>query len=69
MRSYDSGADTELIRRAYDFSAAVHKGQKRKSGEPYLIHPVEVAGIIAELKLDVPSVVDRRCCTTPSRTR
>ena len=56
VRSYDSGADTELIRRAYDFSAAVHKGQKRKSGEPYLIHPVEVAGIITELKLDAPSV-------------
>ena len=56
VRSYDSGADTEVIRRAYDFSAAVHKGQRRRSGEPYLIHPVEVAGIIAELKLDVPSV-------------
>ena len=56
VRSYDSGADTELIRRAYDFSATVHKGQKRKSGEPYLIHPVEVAGIITELKLDISSV-------------
>jgi len=56
VRSYDSGADTELIRRAYDFSATVHKGQKRKSGEPYLIHPVEVAGIITELKLDIPSI-------------
>jgi guanosine-3',5'-bis(diphosphate) 3'-pyrophosphohydrolase len=57
VRGYESGADTELIRRAYDFSATVHKGQKRKSGEPYLIHPVAVAAIIAELKLDVPSVV------------
>jgi GTP pyrophosphokinase len=56
LQSYDSTADTELIRRAYDFSAAVHKGQKRASGEPYLTHPVEVAGIIADLKLDVPSV-------------
>ena len=56
VRSYDAGADTDLIARAYDFSAAVHKGQKRASGEPYLIHPVEVAGVIAELKLDVPSV-------------
>jgi len=57
VHGYDGGADLALIRRAYDFSAAVHKGQKRASGEPYLTHPVEVAGIIAELKLDVPSVV------------
>ena len=56
VRGYDSGADTEVIRRAYEFSATVHKGQKRKSGEPYLIHPVAVAGIITELKLDIPSV-------------
>ena len=46
-----------MIRRAYDFSAKVHKGQKRLSGEPYLVHPMAVAGIIADLKLDVPSVV------------
>jgi guanosine-3',5'-bis(diphosphate) 3'-pyrophosphohydrolase len=56
VRSYDGSADTDLIARAYDFSAAVHKGQKRASGEPYLIHPVEVAGVIAELKLDVASI-------------
>jgi GTP diphosphokinase / guanosine-3',5'-bis(diphosphate) 3'-diphosphatase len=57
VHSYDSGADADLIRRAYDFSAAVHKGQKRASGEPYLTHPVEVAGVIADLKLDAASVV------------
>ncbi|MGD0947419.1 MAG: bifunctional (p)ppGpp synthetase/guanosine-3',5'-bis(diphosphate) 3'-pyrophosphohydrolase [Candidatus Binatia bacterium] len=56
VRGYDSSADVDLIRRAYDFSAAVHKGQKRMSGEPYLTHPVEVAGIITDLKLDVASV-------------
>jgi GTP pyrophosphokinase len=56
VRGYDSGADTDLIVRAYDFSAAVHKGQKRASGEPYLTHPVEVAALIADLKLDVASV-------------
>jgi len=48
----DKTADIELIRRAYDFSASVHKGQRRKSGEPYFIHPVEVAGLIADLRLD-----------------
>jgi GTP diphosphokinase / guanosine-3',5'-bis(diphosphate) 3'-diphosphatase len=57
VRKYNPGADTDLIVRAYDFSASVHKGQKRRSGEPYLTHPVEVANIIAELQLDVPSVV------------
>jgi guanosine-3',5'-bis(diphosphate) 3'-pyrophosphohydrolase len=57
VREYDSGADVEIIRRAYDFSAAVHKGQRRMSGEPYLTHPVEVASLIAGLKLDVSSVV------------
>ncbi len=57
VRSYDSSADTALIARAHDFSATVHKGQRRASGEPYLTHPVEVAGVIAELKLDVASVV------------
>ena len=57
VQSYFPAADGELIRRAYDFSAKVHQGQKRLSGEPYLIHPMAVAGIIAELRLDVPSVV------------
>jgi GTP diphosphokinase / guanosine-3',5'-bis(diphosphate) 3'-diphosphatase len=57
VQSYFPAADSELIRRAYDFSAKVHQGQKRLSGEPYLIHPMAVAGIIADLKLDVPSVV------------
>lgn len=57
VRSYHSGADAALIRRAYDFSKAVHKGQKRQSGDPYFIHPVGVAGLIADLRLDVPSVV------------
>ena len=57
VRTYSTGADLEIIRRAYDFSARVHKGQKRESGEPYLTHPVAVAAIIAEMRLDVPSVV------------
>ncbi len=52
VQTHDKTADVELIRRAYDFSAAVHKGQRRKSGEPYFVHPVEVAGLIADLRLD-----------------
>jgi GTP pyrophosphokinase len=57
VQAYYPAADGTLIRNAYDFSAKVHQGQKRLSGEPYLIHPMAVAHIIADLKLDVPSVV------------
>ncbi|HME59638.1 MAG TPA: bifunctional (p)ppGpp synthetase/guanosine-3',5'-bis(diphosphate) 3'-pyrophosphohydrolase [Candidatus Binatia bacterium] len=57
VKSYYPAADAGLIRTAYDFSAKVHQGQKRLSGEPYLIHPMAVADIIADLKLDVPSIV------------
>jgi GTP diphosphokinase / guanosine-3',5'-bis(diphosphate) 3'-diphosphatase len=46
----------ELIRRAYLFSALHHKGQKRASGEPYLVHPLEVADILADMRLDEVSV-------------
>jgi guanosine-3',5'-bis(diphosphate) 3'-pyrophosphohydrolase len=52
VRENHPGADEELLRRAYLFSAREHRGQVRKSGEPYLIHPLEVANILAELKLD-----------------
>jgi GTP pyrophosphokinase len=56
VRSYYPAADGGLIRAAYKFSADVHRGQKRLSGEPYLTHPTAVANIIADLKLDVPSI-------------
>lgn len=49
-------ADVELIRRAYLFSAMHHRGQKRASGEPYLVHPLEVADILADMRLDEKSV-------------
>jgi GTP diphosphokinase / guanosine-3',5'-bis(diphosphate) 3'-diphosphatase len=50
------GADIDLIRRAYLFSALHHRGQKRASGEPYLVHPLEVADLLAEMRLDEVSV-------------
>jgi len=52
VRRNHPGADEDLLRRAYLFSAREHRGQVRKSGEPYLIHPLEVANILADLKLD-----------------
>lgn len=54
--SYNPGADLDVVRRAYVFSAKVHQGQVRLSGEPYLVHPMEVAALLADLKLDVQTV-------------
>ncbi len=54
--SYNPGADLDVVRRAYVFSAKVHQGQVRLSGEPYLVHPMEVAAVLADLKLDVQTV-------------
>jgi GTP pyrophosphokinase len=56
VRSYQPTAAVESIQKAYDFSAEVHRGQRRASGEPYLTHPLQVAGIIADMRLDVPSI-------------
>ena len=53
VRSYQPSADLELIKRAYTFAENAHQGQLRKSGDPYLIHPLTVAEIIADLRLDV----------------
>ena len=53
---YNPDADLGLVDRAYIYSAKVHDGQMRLSGEPYLSHPLEVAGILADMKLDAVSV-------------
>jgi len=50
------GADLSLIEKAYVYSAKVHQGQVRLSGEPYLIHPLEVAAILADMKMDIATV-------------
>ena len=50
--AYHPDADVDLIKKAYVYSAKVHAGQVRKTGEPYLIHPLAVSGILAELRLD-----------------
>ncbi len=56
VRKNRPGDDLELLRRAYDFAAEQHKAQIRLSGEPYLSHPVEVAHLLADMKLDVTSL-------------
>ncbi len=50
-------SDIELINKAYVYSAKVHAGQKRSSGEPYLSHPLEVSAILADMKLDLSSII------------
>jgi len=57
VHSYHPEADEAVIRRAYDFSAKAHEGQTRRSGEPYLQHPLAVAGILTFLKLDETAIV------------
>jgi GTP diphosphokinase / guanosine-3',5'-bis(diphosphate) 3'-diphosphatase len=56
VRRNRPGDDFDLLRRAYDFAAEQHKSQTRLSGEPYLSHPVEVAHLLADMKLDVTSL-------------
>jgi len=56
VRATHPDADVELLRRAYVFSAYEHKGQVRHSGEPYLVHPLEVADLLADMRLDVVAV-------------
>jgi len=53
---YLPGADLELLTRAYRFSEHSHQGQQRASGEPYLSHPLEVAGLLVNFKMDVTTV-------------
>jgi GTP diphosphokinase / guanosine-3',5'-bis(diphosphate) 3'-diphosphatase len=56
VRRNRPGDDLELLRRAYDFAAEQHKTQMRQSGEPFLSHPVEVAHLLADMRLDVISL-------------
>jgi len=56
-QTYLSAAQVEMIEKAYIFSASVHQGQIRLSGEPYLTHPMEVCGILADMKLDTATLV------------
>ena len=49
--------DIELIGRAYDVAEEMHRGQLRKSGEPYLIHPMAVAEILADLGMDEETII------------
>ncbi len=57
IRSYHADADLDAVRKAYVYSAKVHQGQRRLSGDPYMTHPMEVAFILTRLRMDVPTIV------------
>lgn len=57
IRAYDAALDTTLLKNAYAYGARKHKAQKRANGEPYFSHPIAVAGILTELRLDAPTIV------------
>ena len=57
IKSYHPSNDFSMVEKAYQLANGAHKDQKRKSGEPYIIHPLKVAYILAELELDMESIV------------
>jgi GTP diphosphokinase / guanosine-3',5'-bis(diphosphate) 3'-diphosphatase len=57
VKAYDPAADEDALNRAYVFSMKAHGAQLRASGDPYFSHPIEVAGILAEMKLDAASII------------
>lgn len=57
ITSYYPDADLALVQKAHDFAISLHEGQLRRSGEPYIIHPIHVSMILAKMRLDVASIV------------
>src|SRR5438445_10510588 len=56
IRSFWPNADLKVIEKAYYFSEKAHEGQIRRSGEPYISHPLSVAAILADLRLDLDTI-------------
>ncbi len=57
IKAYNPALEQEIIAKAYDFAKEKHEGQTRSSGEPYYTHPVEVAGILADMRMDTATIV------------
>ena len=57
VKAYDPALDEDALNRAYVFSMKAHGQQKRASGDPYFLHPLEVAGILTNMKLDSASLI------------
>src|SRR6516225_4746946 len=56
IRSYRPNDDLTLVKKAYDYSLRHHQGQTRASGEPYLVHPLEVASVLADMRMDTTAI-------------
>src|SRR6185295_12517739 len=56
VKAYDPGADEDALNRAYVFSMKAHGSQQRASGDPYFSHPLEVAGILTDMKMDSTTI-------------
>ena len=69
VRTYNPKTDEALIRAAYDYGRAMHEGQFRHSGEPYFTHPVAVAAILAEQRLDDATIITALLHDTIEDTR
>ncbi|CTQ50051.1 RelA/SpoT family protein [Jannaschia donghaensis] len=69
VRAYNPRTDVDLLRRAYAYGAEMHEGQTRRSGEPYFSHPVEVAGLLTEQRLDDATIVTALLHDTIEDTR
>ncbi|MFA6427787.1 MAG: RelA/SpoT family protein [Candidatus Magasanikbacteria bacterium] len=69
IKSYDPKADLDLVRLAYDFAAHAHEGQTRKSGEPYIIHPLAAADILVDMHIDPIIVVAALLHDVPEDTK
>jgi len=57
VKAYEPGADEDALNRAYVFTVKAHGNQKRASGDPYFSHPVEVAGLLSDKRLDCASII------------
>jgi GTP pyrophosphokinase len=69
IRSYNQQADFDLVRLVYDFAAKAHEGQFRKSGEPYIIHPLSAAYILASMKIEVNIILATLLHDVPEDTK
>ena len=57
LKAHNPGVDLTMLEKAFALASEKHKDQKRKSGEPFIIHPVAVATMLAEMDMDMPSVI------------
>ena len=57
VKSYDPTADEALLNRAYVYAMRMHGSQTRASGDPYFAHPIEVAGILTDYRLDTATII------------